>query len=1252
MGLFIVSRAIPLKVECNTVVVPNCEWVRWGFSLGRCRDSHPEITSMASTDAEALPYIDETYMYSVFVTYVEEYNGNLYDLLETKNIGNAPKTKTIREDSNNLMYVPEVNKIEVKSMEEAIEVFHMGQKRKKLAETNYNSQSSRSHTVFTMHLVRVPIDNSELQNETISVSELSLVDLAGSERTEKDQNSGGQRVRETGHINNSLMTMRSCFVMMKNQKAENNSINKYREAKITLLFKNYFDGDGIINMIVCLNSKDEQYNETLEVIKFGEQSHFVAPSPRPEIVVTAPEHIEGNLITFDDVYVENIDIDMPSLQNSVNQQEQEVAIEEVANSELTANGTNRLCITDLSSVLEKLLTSIQCRTIHIGTLQYEPKEQVIFSSLGVRIIAPNVKNTKENVILDLQIREILKIVAHFEKPLPILFIYTTPACAEYIRTCLDMASNATSGPYFDSCSKHESEMRITILAEGITDVTKSVIKSLYTKAQLEDISFKDANDLYERSQMKLTYSSNSSTSTVDEGSSAIKKDVHQILIYPQEIGGISINIEDYSCLAINQYLNDVIIDFYLNYLRVAVFTEEQRRRAHIFSSFFYNRLTAMSEQQHQMEKDLKMTASQKRHHSVKEWTKNVNLFDKDFIIIPINEQSHWFLAIICFPGLKGPQTYHDGIPVKLAPQIKKEADGEKKISVTFGNIAITPLTKNLRVVLNDDSMSERDEAEADESQMESEDSEPEVDPSHQPVKQPCILIFDSLAVHYRSRVVATLRDYLTCEYKAKISETSTHSFNKDNMPGHNVKVPQQNNFTDCGLYLLQYVEAFFSMPIRDYRLPIKHLVNWFSTIVVTRKREDISNLLIELVKEQHPDRLSLLPEITFPTQDGGHDRGTQQENKIVGEEVLHSDLVADLQKELLEYKGKYEMANDEITKLKKVIKLPKKRRGAEDFRGSAVVGGSKPQCQKDIENALSKHCSEPDIPPPTWFPQEESPSVSVQKRPRSHRAAGSGKSYRMMGTGDNKGIILRLCDELFYQISQRQSSDLSCKVEVSYMEIYNEKVHDLLYPKPNKQSLRVREHNVLGPYVDGLSQLTVTSFLDIDSLMAEGNKSRTAAATNMNAESSRSHAVFSVVLTQTLTDAETNVSGEKVSRMSLVDLAGSERAVKTGAVGDRLKEGSNINKSLTTLGLVISKLADQSSGKTRNDKFVPYRDSVLTWLLKDNLGGNSKTVMVATISPAADNFEETLSTLRYADRTKRIVNYAVINEDSNARIIR
>ncbi|XP_071067089.1 kinesin-like protein KIF13A isoform X1 [Dasypus novemcinctus] len=264
---------------------------------------------------------------------------------------------------------------------------------------------------------------------------------------------------------------------------------------------------------------------------------------------------------------------------------------------------------------------------------------------------------------------------------------------------------------------------------------------------------------------------------------------------------------------------------------------------------------------------------------------------------------------------------------------------------------------------------------------------------------------------------------------------------------------------------------------------------------------------------------------------------------------------------------------------------------------------------------------------------------------------GSGKSFSMMGNAEQLGLIPRLCCALFQRISLEQNESQTFKVEVSYMEIYNEKVRDLLDPKGSRQSLKVREHKVLGPYVDGLSQLAVTSFEDIESLMSEGNKSRTVAATNMNEESSRSHAVFNIIITQTLYDLQSGNSGEKVSKVSLVDLAGSERVSKTGAAGERLKEGSNINKSLTTLGLVISSLADQAAGKGKN-KFVPYRDSVLTWLLKDNLGGNSQTSMIATISPAADNYEETLSTLRYADRAKRIVNHAVVNEDPNARVIR
>ncbi|KIJ70625.1 hypothetical protein HYDPIDRAFT_172396 [Hydnomerulius pinastri MD-312] len=259
--------------------------------------------------------------------------------------------------------------------------------------------------------------------------------------------------------------------------------------------------------------------------------------------------------------------------------------------------------------------------------------------------------------------------------------------------------------------------------------------------------------------------------------------------------------------------------------------------------------------------------------------------------------------------------------------------------------------------------------------------------------------------------------------------------------------------------------------------------------------------------------------------------------------------------------------------------------------------------------------------------------------------------------GPDKGIIPLTCSELFVRVEDKKSRDpnVSFTVEVSYIEIYNEKVRDLLNPK-NTGNLRVREHPSLGPYVEDLSKLVVSSYDEMMTLMDEGNKARTVAATNMNETSSRSHAVFTLLLSMKRHDVGTNLDTEKVSRISLVDLAGSERANSTGATGQRLKEGANINKSLTTLGKVISSLAlaSQDGGKKgkkgKSDEFIPYRDSVLTWLLKDSLGGNSKTAMIAAISPA--DYEETLSTLRYADQAKKIKNKAIVNEDPNAKLVR
>uniref|UniRef100_A0A3B4GTC5 Kinesin family member 14 n=1 Tax=Pundamilia nyererei TaxID=303518 RepID=A0A3B4GTC5_9CICH len=258
---------------------------------------------------------------------------------------------------------------------------------------------------------------------------------------------------------------------------------------------------------------------------------------------------------------------------------------------------------------------------------------------------------------------------------------------------------------------------------------------------------------------------------------------------------------------------------------------------------------------------------------------------------------------------------------------------------------------------------------------------------------------------------------------------------------------------------------------------------------------------------------------------------------------------------------------------------------------------------------------------------------------------GSGKSYTMMGFEEEVGVIPKFCHELFSKLASIKSEEVKCHVEMSYFEVYNEKIHDLLVTReePNQRTmpLRVREHPVHGPYVAELS-----GWLEL------GNKQRATAATGMNDKSSRSHSVFTLVMTQTKTEL---VEGEEhdhsiTSRINLIDLAGSERCHSAQTSGDRLREGVSINKSLLTLGKVISALSEQAL--TKKKVFIPYRDSVLTWLLKESLGGNSKTAMIATLSPAGSNVEESLSTLRYAQQARTIINVAKVNEDTNAKLIR
>ncbi|KAM3959288.1 LOW QUALITY PROTEIN: kinesin-like protein 98A [Aphomia sociella] len=272
---------------------------------------------------------------------------------------------------------------------------------------------------------------------------------------------------------------------------------------------------------------------------------------------------------------------------------------------------------------------------------------------------------------------------------------------------------------------------------------------------------------------------------------------------------------------------------------------------------------------------------------------------------------------------------------------------------------------------------------------------------------------------------------------------------------------------------------------------------------------------------------------------------------------------------------------------------------------------------------------------------------------------GSGKTFTMMGSSECQGLIPRICRQLFSRVAAGKESGASYRTEVSYLEIYNERVKDLLASDAG-HSLRVREHPKLGPYVQDLSKHLVSDYDDIQVCMHRGNLHRTTASTQMNDVSSRSHAIFTITFVQASYLRHNNMPSETVSKVHLVDLAGSERADATGATGQRLVEGAHINKSLVTLGSVISALADSShhqppADRSKNNKknvFIPYRDSVLTWLLKDSLGGNSKTIMIAAISPADCNYGETLSTLRYANRAKNIINKPTINEDPNVKLIR
>lgn len=256
---------------------------------------------------------------------------------------------------------------------------------------------------------------------------------------------------------------------------------------------------------------------------------------------------------------------------------------------------------------------------------------------------------------------------------------------------------------------------------------------------------------------------------------------------------------------------------------------------------------------------------------------------------------------------------------------------------------------------------------------------------------------------------------------------------------------------------------------------------------------------------------------------------------------------------------------------------------------------------------------------------------------------GSGKTYTMSGENDVRGLIPLVVTDLFSKMQAATSSDTQFLLTVSYLEIYNEVVKDLLNPS-NKQ-LKIREHPEIGIYVEGLAELVVNNEADVQTMLGQGNRVRRVAETDMNTRSSRSHSCFTLHLQQKTRNSDGHEAILR-AKLNLVDLAGSERPNKAGTGGQQLKEGAAINKSLSALGNVINALSRSNPGH------VPYRNSKLTRLLQESLGGNSLTVMIATVAPTIIDYAESVSTLQFAERTKEIKNVARRNEDATDRVIR
>ncbi|XP_035170912.1 sentrin-specific protease 7 isoform X5 [Oxyura jamaicensis] len=321
--------------------------------------------------------------------------------------------------------------------------------------------------------------------------------------------------------------------------------------------------------------------------------------------------------------------------------------------------------------------------------------------------------------------------------------------------------------------------------------------------------------------------------------------VKNLIVYPPPPakGGLGVTREDLECLEYGEFLNDVIIDFYLKYLLLEKAPKHLAERTHIFSSFFYKCLTRTEKNS---EGDPKVSAAQRRHKRVRTWTRHINIFNKDYIFVPVNEESHWYIAVICFPWLE--EAVYEECPHQNSLQLSPlQSEKENENTVTASVLAFPEeeeMDSNRSLFAKGGN-----EIAASASVLDSGISKISLSSSKRQIcKRPCILILDSLKAGSVQNTVQVLREYLEVEWEAK---RKTHrEFSKSTMIDFCPQVPKQDNSSDCGVYLLQYVESFFQNPIVNFEQPV-HLEKWFHRQLIRSKREEIRDLILQLHFQQH-----------------------------------------------------------------------------------------------------------------------------------------------------------------------------------------------------------------------------------------------------------------------------------------------------------------------------------------------------------------------------------------------------------------